>query len=138
MSSMSFSNSTISARTPLVAPWGKNLAFTFGSGFVSWNLHDIRYAKPSQLPNLPCCEIFTAQPPTDELKIFSTRRVGKNRDARYAAAMHEVYCLHGSRSFASSRSSRRRNHRNSSTRNVTMSGAPTNSATVNCQPGRPA
>ncbi len=81
----------------LVAPWGKNLAFTFGSGFVSWNLHDIRYAKPSQLPNLPCREIFVGQPPTDELKIFSTRRVGKNRDARRDAAMHEVRCLQGSR-----------------------------------------
>jgi hypothetical protein len=74
----------------LVAPRCKNLAFTFCSRFVSRNLHDVRYAKPSQLPNLPCRRIFVREPSADELKIFSTRRISENRHSRRDAAMHEV------------------------------------------------
>ena len=74
----------------LVAPWRKNLTFTFGSSFGSGNLHDIRYAKPSELADLPCRQILVGEPAADELEIFSARRVRKNRNSRRDAAMHEV------------------------------------------------
>src|SRR5258708_19829005 len=74
----------------LLAPWRKHLAFTFGSSLGSGDFHDIRHAKPLQLANLPCARIIVREPPADELVIFSTRRVGKNRNARCDAALHEV------------------------------------------------
>src|SRR6516165_3694840 len=74
----------------LVAPWRKHLGFTFGSNVGSGDLHDIRHAKPSQLANLPCSRIFVREPPADELVVFSTRRVGKNRNSRRDAALHEI------------------------------------------------
>jgi hypothetical protein len=46
------------------------------------DLHDIRHAKPLQLANLLCAPILVREPPTDELAVFSTRRVGKNRNSR--------------------------------------------------------
>jgi hypothetical protein len=63
----------------LVAPWRKHFTFTFGSSVCSVDLHDICHAKPTQLPNLPCACI-----------LFSTRRVGKNRNSRRDTALHEV------------------------------------------------
>ena len=74
----------------LVAPRGKHLAFAFGSGFGYGDLHDIRHAKPPQLANLPCASILVREPPADELVVISTRRIGKNRNARRDAALHEV------------------------------------------------
>src|SRR5262249_46847701 len=40
--------------------------------------------------NLPCTRIFVREPPADELVVFSTRRVGKDRNSRRDAALHEV------------------------------------------------
>src|SRR6516225_2843962 len=74
----------------LVAPWRKHLGFTFGSNVGSGDLHDIRHAKPSQLANLPCSRIFVRESPADEFVVFSTRRVGKNRNSRRDAALHEI------------------------------------------------
>jgi hypothetical protein len=74
----------------LVAPWRKYLSFTFGSNVGSGDLHDIRHAKPPQLANLPCARILVREPPADELVVFSTRRVGKNRNSRRDAALHEI------------------------------------------------
>lgn len=74
----------------LVAPWRKNLTLTFGSSFGSGNLHDIGHAEPSELPDLPCRQILVREPAADELEIFSTRRVRKDRNSRRDAAMHEV------------------------------------------------
>ena len=74
----------------LVAPSRKHLGFTFGSNVGSGDLHDIRHAKPSQLANLPCTRILVREPPADELVVFSTRRVGKNRNSRRDAALHEI------------------------------------------------
>src|SRR5215471_7644604 len=73
----------------LVAPWRKQLGFTFvnvGSG----DLHDSRHAKPPQLANLPCTRSLVREPPSDELVVFPTRRIGKYRNARRDAALHEV------------------------------------------------
>jgi len=80
-----------------VAPWRKNLAFTFSSSFGSRNLHDVRHAKPSELPDLPCRQILIREPAADELEIFATRRVRKNRNSRRDPAMHEVCRLQRSR-----------------------------------------
>ena len=74
----------------LVAPWRKRLAFSFGSDVGSGDLHHIRHAKPSQLTNLPCSRIFVRESPADELVVFSTRRVGKDRNSRRDAALHEI------------------------------------------------
>src|ERR1700757_1243772 len=74
----------------LVAPWRKPLAFSFGSDVGSGDLHHIRHAKPSQLTNLPRSRIFVREPPADELVVFSTRRVGKDRNSRRDAALHEI------------------------------------------------
>jgi hypothetical protein len=74
----------------LVAPWRKHLGLTFASSVGSGDLHDIRHAKPSQLANLPCTRILVREPPADELVVFSTRRVGKNRNSRRDAALHEI------------------------------------------------
>jgi len=74
----------------LVAPRRKHLSFTFGSNFGSGDLHDICHAKPAQLAYLPRARILVGEPPADELVVFSTRRVGKNRNARRDAALHEV------------------------------------------------
>jgi len=74
----------------LVAPWRKRLAFTFGSNVGSGDLHDIHYAKPSQLTNLPCSRIIVREPAADELVVFSTRRVRKDRNSRRDAAPHEI------------------------------------------------
>ena len=77
----------------LVAPWRKHLGLTFASSVGSGDLHDIRHAKPSQLANLPCTRILVREPPADELVVFSTRRVGKNRNSRRDAALHEIRCF---------------------------------------------
>ena len=74
----------------LGAPWRKHLAFAFGSSFGSGDLHDIRHPKPPQLANLSCASILVREPPADELVVVSTRRIGKNRNARRDAALHEV------------------------------------------------
>jgi hypothetical protein len=81
----------------LVAPWRKNLTFAFGASFGSGNLHDIRYAKRPQLPNLPCACILIGQPPADELEILSARGVGKDRNSRRYTAVHEIRCLQRAR-----------------------------------------
>jgi hypothetical protein len=46
----------------LVASWRKDLPFTFGSNFGPWNFHDVRYANPPQLANLPCACILVGEP----------------------------------------------------------------------------
>jgi len=74
----------------LVAPWWKHLTFTFGSNVGSGDLHDIRHAKRPQLANLPCAPILVREPPADELVVFATRRVAKNRNSLCDAALHEV------------------------------------------------
>jgi hypothetical protein len=74
----------------LPAPCRKHLAFTFGSNVGAWDLHDIGYAKPAQLADLPCAPILVREPPADELVVFSTWRVSKNRNALRDAALHEV------------------------------------------------
>ena len=74
----------------LVAPWRKHLSFTFGSSIGSGNFHNIRHAERPQLANLPRARILVRKPPADELVVFSTRRIGKNRNARRDAALHEV------------------------------------------------
>jgi len=73
-----------------VAPWRKRLTFTFGSNVDSGDLHDIRHAKRPQLANLRCARILVREPPADELVVFSTRRVHKNRNSLCDAALHEV------------------------------------------------
>ena len=87
----------------LVAPRRKHLAFAFGSSFGSGDLHDIRHAKPPQLANLPCASILVREPPADELVVVSTRRVGKNRNARRDAALHEVRRFERARAAGSKR-----------------------------------
>jgi len=87
----------------LVAPWRKHLGFTFGSNVGSGDLHDIRHAKPSQLANLPCSRIFVREPPADELVVFSTRRVGKDRNSRRDAALHEIRCFERPRTAGTKR-----------------------------------
>jgi hypothetical protein len=74
----------------VVAPRRKNLTVTFGPNVGSGDLHDIRNAKPFQLANLPCGGILVREPSADELVVFSTRRVRKNRNSRRDAALHEV------------------------------------------------
>ena len=74
----------------LVAPRRKHLSFTFGSNVSSGDLHDIRHAKPPQLANLPCARILVRESSADELVVFSTRRVHKNRNSLCDAALHEV------------------------------------------------
>jgi hypothetical protein len=74
----------------LVAPWRKHLTFTFGSSVGSGDLHDICHAKQLQLANLHCTRIHVRKPPTDELEVFYTRRVAKNRNSHRDAALHEV------------------------------------------------
>ena len=81
----------------LVAPLRKHATFTFGSDVGFRDLHDIRHAKPLQLANLPCTRILVRKPPTDELVVFSTRRVGKNRNSLRDAALHEVRRFEGPR-----------------------------------------
>jgi hypothetical protein len=81
----------------LVAPRRKHLSFTFGSNVSSGNLHDIRHAKRAQLANLPCAPILVREPSTDELVVFSAGRVGKNRNARRDAIVHEVCRFEGPR-----------------------------------------
>ena len=77
----------------LVAPWRKNLAFAFGSIAGSRDLHDIRHSKRLQLAYLTRARILVREPPANELVVFSTRRIGKNRNARRDAALHEVSSL---------------------------------------------
>jgi hypothetical protein len=74
----------------LVAPWRKHLGFTSSSGVGSGDLHNIHHPKRPQLANLPCGRILVREPSADELVVFSTRRVGKNRNSRRDAALHEV------------------------------------------------
>jgi hypothetical protein len=49
------------------------------------------------LANLFCAFIFVREPPADEFKVFSARRVGKNCDSRRDAAFHEVRCFERAR-----------------------------------------
>jgi hypothetical protein len=74
----------------LVTPWREHLSFTLGSSLGSGDLHDISHAKPLQLAHLLCTRILVRKPPADELIVFSTRRVGKNRNARRDPASHKV------------------------------------------------
>jgi hypothetical protein len=74
----------------LVAPSWKHLDFTLGPCVGFGNLNDIRDTKRPQLANLPCGPILVRKPPADELMVFSTRRIGKNRNSRRDAALHEV------------------------------------------------
>jgi hypothetical protein len=82
----------IAANRLVLLPAAKHTAntFTFGSNVSSRDLHDIHHAKPPQLANLPCGPILVREPLAKKLVIFSTRRVGKNRNARGDAALHEV------------------------------------------------
>ena len=74
----------------LVTPLRKYLTLTFRPRLGSGKLHDIDHAKPPQLANLPRARILVREPPADELAIFSTRRVGKNRNSLGNAASHEI------------------------------------------------
>ena len=74
----------------LVAPRRKHVSFTLRSIVRSGDLQDIRHAKPPQLANLLCARILVREPPANELVVFSTRRVGKNRNACCNTALHEV------------------------------------------------
>jgi hypothetical protein len=85
----------------LIAPRRKYLAFTGGSAFGYGDLHDIRHAKPPQLANLPCASILVREPPADELVVVSARRVGKNRNARRDALLHEVRSFERARTAGS-------------------------------------
>ena len=74
----------------LVAPLRKHLTFTFGSNLGSADLDDIGHAEPPQFANLPCARILVREPAAHELVIFSTRRVGKNRNSLRDVALREV------------------------------------------------
>ena len=74
----------------LVTPCRKHLTFTFGSSISSGDLHDIRHPQRPQLADLPRTRILVREPAADELVVFSTRRVGKNRNPRRDAALHEI------------------------------------------------
>ena len=74
----------------LVAPWLEQLTYTFGSRVGPGNLHDIHHAKPLQLAHLGCASILVREPSADELVVFPSRRIDKNRDSRRDAALHEV------------------------------------------------
>src|SRR3984893_14776483 len=74
----------------LVAPWRKYLSSTFGSNVGSGDLPALRPANPPQVARPPCPRILVREPPADELVVFSTRRVGKNRTSRRDAALHEI------------------------------------------------
>ena len=74
----------------LIAPWWKHLSLTFGSSVGSGDFHNIRHTKRFQLADLPRARILIREPPADELVVFSTRRVAKNRNARRDAALHEI------------------------------------------------
>src|SRR5262249_26710782 len=80
-----------------------HLAFACGSSIGSGDLHDIRHAKPPQLANLSCASILVREPPAGELVVFPTRRVGKNRNARRDAALHEVRRFERARAAGSKR-----------------------------------
>jgi hypothetical protein len=53
-------------------------------------LNDIRDAKRPQLANVLFGRILVRKSAADELMVFSTRRVRKNRNSRGDAALHEV------------------------------------------------
>ena len=74
----------------LLTPLRKYLTFTFRPRLGSGKLHDIGHAKPPQLANLPRARILVREPPADELAVFSTRRVGKNRNSLCDAALDEI------------------------------------------------
>jgi len=74
----------------LVGPRRKYLALTFRSSFGPGDLNDIRYAKPLQLSYLPFGSILVRQPSSYELKIFSTRRVCKDRNSCRNASLDQV------------------------------------------------
>ncbi|WP_245283748.1 recombinase family protein [Bradyrhizobium sp. URHD0069] len=66
----------------LVAPWRKCLNFTFGRPSLDCgDSHDICDAKRPQLANLLCPLILVRDAPADELMVFCTRRVHKNRNS---------------------------------------------------------
>ena len=64
----------------LVAPWRKHLTFTFGS-IDSGDLHDIRHAPATSVGRSALPLHPHEEPPTDELVVFSARRVHKNRNS---------------------------------------------------------
>lgn len=74
----------------LVAPRRKHLAFAVRASFFCGNLHDLRYAEPSQLLNLPRRRILVGKSSANELEILSTRGIRKNRNPRRNAAMDEI------------------------------------------------
>ena len=74
----------------LIAPRRQSQDFIVSSGFGSRNLLDVCDAKPSQLPNLRCGFVHVGESSADKLKIFSTGRIGENRNLRCYAAMHEI------------------------------------------------
>ena len=74
----------------LLAPWRKHLAFTSGSSVGPEDVNDVSHAKPLQLASLPCARILVRKPPPDELVVFPARWVGKNRNTRRNAALHQV------------------------------------------------
>jgi hypothetical protein len=73
----------------LVCPLRKHLTFTFGS-IDSSDLRDVRHAEHLQLANLSGTRILVRKPSANELKVFSARRILKNRNALCDAAMHKV------------------------------------------------
>jgi hypothetical protein len=81
----------------LVAPWRKNLTFTFGARLRSGNLHDIRYAKRVKSADLPCACVLIGQSPPDELELLSARGVGEDRNSRRYTALHEIRGLQRAR-----------------------------------------
>src|SRR5262245_484997 len=89
----------------LIAPCGKHLSLSLGStiGSGSRDLHDVHYAKPSQLPTLPCSPILIREPTADELVVSSTWRVGKNRNSHGYPTLHEICRFEGSRASGISR-----------------------------------
>ena len=74
----------------LVAPRPKHLGFTLGSKAGTWDLHDVRHAERPQLADLPHTRVLVGEPPADEFVVFSTWRIGENRNPRSNAVLHEV------------------------------------------------
>ena len=72
------------------APWWKHGTFSVGSSITSWDLDNVLHAKPIQLTNLSRASILVREPAANEFVVFSARRVGKYRNSRRDAALHEV------------------------------------------------
>ncbi len=63
----------------LVAPLRKRQTFVSGSIHLG-DLRHVRHTQRLELPNLPGPRIFIRNPSADELLLFSSRRVIKNRN----------------------------------------------------------